>query len=756
VKNRGFHIGRPRLPLRRWVPYALLLLSCLLSVAVALYVAVSIQARARAAFLSNAEGTRQQIEGRVNSYLEVTRAAAALFASSNEKNPAEFRSFITHLALPERYPGLEGIGFSQRIARRDLNDVVRAINLDSPTQLTVSPRGPRPEYYPIVFLEPTAGGDRRAIGFDMWTDAVQRAAMENARDSGEPTLSDKVGATEPFEVGVSGGFILYVPIYRSGATIRTVADRRRALVGFVFSSFHPVELFTDIVEEATPSVAFEVYDGADPQPTALLHRSADDTTALQFQSAQLVHGAGREWLMIVRSLGGAVVAFPLAAQWTLVAGLLLSLMLFVMTRVQVRAWEASAHHQAVLEASEHALRESESQLRDLVVREREARTQAQEADHSKDEFLAMLSHELRTPLNAVLGWLSMLRTGTLAEERRQHALQVIDRNARLQAHLIEDLLDVSRIVTGKMRLELQPLTVATIASAVVESLRPAAEEGGVRLDAAIVPGTGNIYGDIARVEQIIWNLLSNAIKFTPRDGRVSVELTEEQSFVQLSVSDTGVGIAPEFLPHVFERFRQADSSTTRPHTGVGLGLAITRCLAELHGGTVEAHSEGVNRGARFVLRLPANTPSASPVPPASLALQSSPLAGVRILVVDDDADTRDLLAEALGAAGAHVTTAHSARAALDELMSNAADVLVSDIGMPGEDGLSLMRQIRAIPGMLGRIPAIALSAFAHEADRKLAAEAGFQMHLAKPVELSVLEAELVRLAAQAASRSSAL
>ena len=741
------------------MPYALLLLSCLLSVAVALYVAVSIQARARAAFLSNAEGTRQQIEGRVNSYLEVTRAAAALFASSNEKNPAEFRSFITHLALPERYPGLEGIGFSQRIARRDLNDVVRAINLDSPTQLTVSPRGARPEYYPIVFLEPTAGGDRRAIGFDMWTDAVQRAAMENARDSGEPTLSDKVGATEPFEVGVSGGFILYVPIYRSGATIRTVADRRRALVGFVFSSFHPVELFTDIVEEATPSVAFEVYDGADPQPTALLHRSADDTTALQFQSAQLVHGAGREWLMIVRSLGGAVVAFPLAAQWTLVAGLLLSLMLFVMTRVQVRAWEASAHHQAVLEASEHALRESESQLRDLVVREREARTQAQEADHSKDEFLAMLSHELRTPLNAVLGWRSMLRTGTLAEERRQHALEVIERNARLQAQLIEDLLDVSRIVTGKLRLELQPLTVAhdcvgrgRVAAAGCRS------KAASRLDAAIVPR----HRRYLRRHRPPASRSSGTCCRTPSSSRPaavasSVELhATEQSFVQLASATPASGSRPSSCPTCSSGSARPTARRHGRTAGVGLGLAITRCLAELHGGTVEAHSEGVNRGARFVLRLPANTPSASPVPPASLALQSSPLAGVRILVVDDDADTRDLLAEALGAAGAHVTTAHSARAALDELMSNAADVLVSDIGMPGEDGLSLMRQIRAIPGMLGRIPAIALSAFAHEADRKLAAEAGFQMHLAKPVELAVLEAELVRLAAQAASRSSAL
>jgi signal transduction histidine kinase len=273
--------------------------------------------------------------------------------------------------------------------------------------------------------------------------------------------------------------------------------------------------------------------------------------------------------------------------------------------VQVGAWESAARHQIVLEASEGALRESEAQLLDLVVREREARTQAQEADRSKDEFLAVLSHELRTPLNAVLGWLSMLRTGSLPEERRRHALEVIERNARLQAHLIEDLLDVSRIVTGKMRLDLQPLTVASTAAAVVDALRPTADERGVHVRTAILPGIGVIDGDAARIQQIVWNLLSNAIKFTPRDGHVSVALTEESGFVQLSVSDTGVGIDPEFLPHVFERFRQADSSTTRFHTGVGLGLAITRHLAELHGGSVEARSEGLNRGATFIVRLPA-------------------------------------------------------------------------------------------------------------------------------------------------------
>jgi CheY-like chemotaxis protein len=291
---------------------------------------------------------------------------------------------------------------------------------------------------------------------------------------------------------------------------------------------------------------------------------------------------------------------------------------------------------------------------------------------------------------------------------------------------------------------------------VVESLRPVAEDGAVHLKVDIAPGTGAIYGDIARVEQIIWNLLSNAIKFTPRGGQVAVELTEDTSFVQLSISDTGVGIAPEFLPHVFERFRQADSSTTRPHTGVGLGLAITRHLAELHGGSIEAHSDGLKQGARFVVRLPLNAapPLARPVAPETP--RPTRLAGVRVLVVDDDQDTRELLSEALGASGAYVTTADSAHHGFEELMKSPADVLISDIGMPGEDGLSFIRRVRSMPGMSGRIPAIALSAFAHDADRERAADAGFQMHLAKPVELGVLETGLLKLAAQSPSEPAAV
>jgi signal transduction histidine kinase len=421
-----------------------------------------------------------------------------------------------------------------------------------------------------------------------------------------------LNVAQPFE----DDLLLYVPVYRTGAPMQTVEERRRALVGFVFSPFRPMELFKDIVADASPSVGVEVYDGAIAEPAALLHQSVPGTGTSLYQSAQLLQVAGRDWLTLVTSLGPAVRSLPQPARTTLVVGLVLSLLLFVVTSVQVGAWEAAARHEAKLEASERGLRESETQLREMVVRERDARTQAQAADRSKDEFLATLSHELRTPLNAVLGWLTMLRSGAIREEQRVHALEVIERNARLQARLIDDLLDVSRIVTGKMSLELQPMTVASVVLAVVESVRPTADASGVHLSAAVTPGTGMIHGDVARVQQIVWNLLSNAIKFTPRGGHVSIELTTEGPNVQLAVRDTGVGIGPEFLPHVFERFRQADSSTTRFHTGVGLGLAITRHLVELHGGSIEVHSDGHDRGALFVVHLPSAAASAGTSLPA--------------------------------------------------------------------------------------------------------------------------------------------
>jgi CheY-like chemotaxis protein len=345
----------------------------------------------------------------------------------------------------------------------------------------------------------------------------------------------------------------------------------------------------------------------------------------------------------------------------------------------------------------------------------------------------------------MLGWINLLRAGKVREERRASAMEVIERNARTQARLIEDLLDVSRIITGNVRLELHPLQVGPIAHTAVEGLRPAADAKGIKVQAVIHPQIPDIMGDAARLQQILWNLLSNAIKFTPPGGHVVVELKSDGGELELSVRDTGVGIAADFLPHVFERFRQADSSTTRPHSGVGLGLAIVRHLVELHGGRISAHSEGDTRGALFVVRLPLAARAAA-AGKAAHRPEGVPLQGVRVLIVDDDGDTREMLSEALEASGAEVSAASSADEALVMLNDGGADVLVSDIGMPNVDGYALIRRVRALPGSHGRIPAIALTAYARPEDRAEAIDAGFQVHLPKPVEIDALQSSLASLA----------
>ncbi|HEX9941489.1 MAG TPA: response regulator [Thermoanaerobaculia bacterium] len=390
----------------------------------------------------------------------------------------------------------------------------------------------------------------------------------------------------------------------------------------------------------------------------------------------------------------------------------------------------------------------------LLVLEQAARQQAEEANRMKDEFLATLSHELRTPLNAILGWVQVLRTGKLDEAAAARALETIERNSRMQAQLIADLLDVSRIITGKLRLDFKPVELHRIIDAALESVRPAADAKGIQLAVSLGRLSSPVLGDADRLQQVVWNLLSNAIKFTPRSGRVEVRLSESAPNALIQVSDTGIGIRPDFLPYVFDRFRQAESSLTRSHGGLGLGLSIVRHMVELHGGTVEVDSVGEGQGATFTVRLPlrAELAEASPLegrPAASSRVWSLPdlLKDVRVLVVEDEEDTRDLLVTALEQCGAEVAAVGSVPAALAAFDRATPDVLVSDIGIPEEDGYSLIHKVRSREaGNGGKVPAAALTAYARAEDRLRALEAGFQTHLAKPVDPSELVATVARLA----------
>jgi len=380
----------------------------------------------------------------------------------------------------------------------------------------------------------------------------------------------------------------------------------------------------------------------------------------------------------------------------------------------------------------------------LLDSEREARAEAERTNQLKDDFLATLSHELRTPLSAILGWAQVLRRGTRDEADLHRGLQSIERNARAQAQLIEDLLDMSRITSDKVLLDLQALVPATVIASAIETLRPAADAKHITILCDVASDAGSITGDPSRIQQVIWNLLSNALKFTPQGGRVEIGVRRDGTRLAITVADNGIGIRKDFLPHVFDRFHQADASTTRKHGGLGLGLAIVKHLVEQHGGTVTASSGGDMQGASFTVRLPLTPPAAARLP-GQAAPAASDLRGIKVLLVDDEADARELTERILRDHHAEVHGAGSAAQALALLATVQPHVLVSDIGMPGMDGFDLLAQIRA--GAAGALPALALTAFARPQDRQQALDSGFQAWISKPLDPAELLAAVASLAA---------
>jgi PAS domain S-box-containing protein len=419
--------------------------------------------------------------------------------------------------------------------------------------------------------------------------------------------------------------------------------------------------------------------------------------------------------------------------------------------VGVAAQAAVAIDNARLYAS---VRKAADERMKLLESERLARSAAEKMSSLKDDFLATLSHELRTPLSAILGWTQVLRLGPIEPEDLRKGLETIERNARVQTKLIEELLDMSRVTSGKVRLDVQEVDPSAFVEAAIEAVRPAADAKGIRITKLLDPWAGPISGDPGRLQQVVWNLLSNAIKFTPKDGSVEVQVQQMGAAVEIRVSDTGIGIQSEFLPLVFERFRQADASSSRTHGGLGLGLAIVKHLVELHGGTVTVSSEGGGRGATFVVHLPLSaqrstahwSSQAQADAGALVDFHAVDLTGTTIVAVDDDTDAQDLIRRVLSDCAATVFTAGSAAEALRLVESEHPDLVVSDIGMPDVDGFELLRRLRRLGKERGGdIPVIALTAFARPEDRHRALQAGFSAHVAKPIEPSVLVASVANV-----------
>ena len=447
---------------------------------------------------------------------------------------------------------------------------------------------------------------------------------------------------------------------------------------------------------------------------------------------------------------------------------LLGVMMGIGLFLLFRQMDAKANAERALTESREReasrLREANDRLAAALEREQNARKEAEAASQLKDQFLMTVSHELRTPLTAITGWARMLVDGAVSDRQKMAALRTIDRNAQAQARLIDDLLDVSRVMSGKLRLDMRLVPVEDVVRNAMDTIGPAAEAKGIRLESVVDRSAGRVPGDPERLQQIVWNLLSNAVKFTPYGGRVTLNAARADSYVEIAVRDSGIGIATEFLPHVFERFRQQDGGTTRRYGGLGLGLAIVRNLVELHGGSVAAHSDGEGHGSLFTVRLPtvpaaaaAPQEAASPVIPAApVATAPGALRGLRVLLVDDDAAARELFRTVMEHAGAAVTAASSAHDALAALQRQSHDVIVSDIEMPDVDGYSLVHQALTIAEVRGeRLSAIAVTAYSRPEDEAQSLAAGFHQHVRKPVDPGALVAAVLRACAPGDARRAA-
>ena len=732
---------RRREPLVPVVPWVVLVVFTASMIAGTAYVRQSVHQRDQLRFDNEVHEFHAALQARIDTYVAVLQAGDALFAASESVARREFRAFVEHLDLVARYPGIQAVGFAAAVTARQVPGLEIAMRGQGAEGFRVWPAEPsRDVYLPIIFIEPFDRRNQAALGFDMFSEPTRRAAMEQARDGGTAVCSGKVILKQEIDPGDrQAGFLIYLPVYREGNRPATAAERASALEGFVYAPFRAGDLLRALLAgEDDRSLQVRVYDGESTSPANLLYDSAPDEelTRSRFRSSNRLEIARRLWTLEV----AAKPAFGGTSPWLVpsmfIIGLLISLLLFAVTAAEVRA-RASA------EAVADALRRSDEDLR--------------VASQAKDEFLATLSHELRTPLNAILGWTRMLRTGQLSEGRHEAALAINERNARTQAQLIEDLLDVSRIITGKLRLDLRAIPLNPALEEAINTVRPAADAKGVTVSWTPDPSAGTIYAAPQRLQQIVWNLLSFAIKFTPAGGDVALVTSRTAGEVRMIVRDTGVGIAPAFLPHVFERFRQADSSTTRTHGGVGLGLAIVRHLVELHGGTIEAASEGVGRGASFTVTLPVQPAVSSPRAGghAAAAGQSaaratdrpSRLDGIRVLVVDDEPDGRLLAHDALARQGALVQTAASVDAAATALAHDTFDVIVTDLAMPGSDGSALLRLLREAASPDRRsLPVIAVTANARPADRERLLAEGFDGFLGKPLELGKLTTMVAEVA----------
>ena len=562
----------------RALPWFVLVVFVVLSILATRYVWMTTRAADRARFENAVQAANDALAARLDAYVNVLTSARGLVVADPTIRHETLAAYIRGLNIQQRYPGIQGVGVTVRVSADQIPDIVREMRAAGHADFRIWPERERAEYHVIVMLEPQDRRNQAAMGYDMFTDPVRREAMERARDSGRPAASGRVTLVQEIEKRKQPGFLIYTPIYATGFTPESVDERRSSLVGFIYAPFRAYDLLNGIFgTQERPELGFEIRDEGQ-----LLYASPGVAQNPRFVAEDRSVVAGRTWsIRWISRREGKGGALRLASA-TFISGIVIGTLLFLLLRTQLRAREEA-------ERTAERLRESEAAL--------------QQANTAKDDFLATLSHELRTPMTSIMGWAQMLDEEQLDPAMQELAVYSIRSSSNAQAQLIDDLLDVSRITAGKLRINVRPMELSAVVRSAVETIRTAADAKQVVLESDLEPDV-RVQGDPHRLQQVVWNLVANAVKFTPEGGRVKVTLHGEGRDAVIEVHDNGQGIDPRFMPYLFERFRQADSSTTRQHMGLGLGLAIVRHLVELHGGTVAAESRGVGHGSTFRIRLP--------------------------------------------------------------------------------------------------------------------------------------------------------
>jgi signal transduction histidine kinase len=586
-------------------PYIVLVISVLITLGVTYFFYQSANNKDAVRFNNEAVRLHSAFENRISLYISLLKGGRGFVESSSNLRRVDFENYVKSLELERNYTGTLGIGYTKVIKPNERKALIEKMVSEGFHDYRIIPDGERDLYQVIVYLEPLNERNRKAIGFDMSTEVNRREALNRARDTGQAAASSQVILIQDSDSVTQKGFLIYLPIYRNGDFPESLETRRENLDGYIYSPFRAQDFLSEIQsDKASTDIAIKIYDGEVREDKLLAQTeyvrngNVPNQAEDYFTAENELDVAGKKWIIRYGSLPTFAAQSSLGwAPLIFVAGVLFSFLLFGMTY-----WEATAR--AALQVTAAELYKLEQQKQGLLEKEQKARQTAEQANKIKDEFIAVVSHELRTPLNAIAGWTRILRTENLLDNTRKMALEKIDKNLRQQTKIVEEVLDYSQILSGNVDFEDKDIDFSALFESVFNEMEPLAEEKNIELIKENELNGQRITGDEEKLKIVLQNLLTNALKFTPHGGQVKAAVSQSDSSIKMCIKDNGKGISPEFLPHIFDRFTQADSSTTRNYGGIGLGLTISNHIVNIHNGTIEAASKGQGFGSEFTVKLP--------------------------------------------------------------------------------------------------------------------------------------------------------